>query len=150
MPKVRRTRHNGPVAVAVRSEVLDTVTGAATLDEIATLLERSLSAHSHVPDSVRTQVMIAVGEIASNIVEHAARGGPVRVRMEVLVSPEQVRVAFLDDGAPAEFDPNAAPEMPHQLAERGRGLAMAHAVLDRLWYHRNVFNHWILVSRRFA
>jgi serine/threonine-protein kinase RsbW len=138
------------MAVAVRSQVLDTVTGPATLDEIATTLQRSWTAHSHVPDSVRTQVMIAVAEIAANIVEHASRVGPVRVRMEVHVSSEQVRVAFLDNGPPVELDPNASPEMPHHMAERGRGLAMAHAVLDRLWYRRNVFNHWILVSRRFA
>jgi serine/threonine-protein kinase RsbW len=70
--------------------------------------------------------------------------------MEVLVSPEEVRVAFLDDGPPAGLELGASPEMPDQMAESGRGLALAHAVLDRLWYHRQMFNHWILVSKRFA
>lgn len=138
------------VSVVVDSEVLDTIAGSATLDEIGTILERMWSLHSHVPDEVRTQVAIAVGEIGANIVEHAVWARPVRLRMEVLVSPEQVHVAFLDDGPPAVVDLTGAPEMPHHTAERGRGLALAHAVLDRLWYHRNLFNHWILVSNRFA
>jgi serine/threonine-protein kinase RsbW len=138
------------VAVAGGSEVLETVTGPATLDEIGTILERMWSLHPHVPDSVRTQVAIAVGEIGANIVEHAARGGPVRLRMEVLVSLEEVRVAFLDDGPSAQMQIAAPPEMPDEMAESGRGLALAHAVLDRLWYHRQMFNHWILVSKRFA
>lgn len=129
--------------------MLDTVTSPATLDEIGMMLDRTWSAHSHVPEDVRTQVAIAVSEIGANIVEHAARGRPVRLRMEVLVSPQVVRVAFLDDGPPAELD-LVAPVMPHHTAERGRGLAMAHAVLDRLLYYRNAFNHWILVSKSFA
>jgi serine/threonine-protein kinase RsbW len=138
------------MAVAGGSEVLETVTGPATLDEIGTILERMWSLHPHVPDSVRTQIVIAVGEIGANIVEHAARGGPVRLRMEVLVSLEEVRVAFLDDGPSAQMQITAPPEMPDEMAESGRGLALAHAVLDRLWYHRQMFNHWILVSKRFA
>jgi hypothetical protein len=34
--------------------------------------------------------------------------------------------------------------------ESGTWGCSAHAVLDRLWYHRQMFNHWILVSKRFA
>ena len=131
------------------SGVLETTTGSATLDEIGTMLEQMWSVHDHVPSHVRTQVAIAVGEIGANIVEHAAQHRPVRLRMEVLVSPEEVRVAFLDDGPPATVDFKKA-TMPDTMAECGRGLALAHAVLDRLIYHRNLFNHWILVSKRFA
>jgi serine/threonine-protein kinase RsbW len=138
------------VSVAIDSEVLDTTTGSATLDEIGRMLERMWARHRHVPDDVRTQVGIAVGEIGANIVEHAAQGRPVRLRMEIVVSPEQVRIAFLDDGPPAAVDLTAALEMPEHMAQRGRGLVMARAVLDRLFYHRNLFNHWILVSRSFA
>lgn len=137
------------MAVVADSGVLDTTTGSATLDEIGTMLEEMWSVHDHVPSTVRTQVAIAVGEIGANIVEHAAQDRPVRLRMEVLVSTEEVRVAFLDDGPPAQVDLGMA-AMPDPMAECGRGLAMAHAVLDRLVYHRNKFNHWILVSKPFA
>jgi serine/threonine-protein kinase RsbW len=131
------------------SGVLDTTTGSATLDQIGTMLEDMWSVHDHVPSSVRTQVSIAVGEIGANIIEHAAQHRPVRLRMEVLVSPEEVRVAFLDDGPPAQVN-LASATMPDPMAECGRGLPLAHAVLDRLIYHRNKFNHWILVSKPFA
>lgn len=137
------------MAVAAESGVLDTTTGSATLDQIGTMLEAMWSVHDHVPSSVRTEVAIAVGEIGANIIEHAAQNRPVRLRMEVLVSPEEVRVAFLDDGPPAEVDLGKA-AMPDPMAEGGRGLALAHAVLDRLVYHRNLFNHWILVSKPFG
>ncbi len=137
------------MAATTDSGVLDTMTGSATLDEIGTMLDEMWSIHSHVPSSVRTQVAIAVGEIGANIVEHTAKNRPVRLRMEVLVAPEEVRVAFLDDGPPAEVDLKKT-AMPDPMAEGGRGLALAHAVLDQVIYHRNIFNHWILVSKRFA
>ena len=129
--------------------VLETVTGAATLDDIGAMLEQLWFSHDHVPDSVRTDIEIAVGEISANICEHAARVGPVRLRMEVRVLPDKVSVSFLDDGPPAEVDVSA-PAMPDHTAESGRGLALAHAVLERLHYRRSSVNHWTLVSRQFA
>ena len=41
--------------------------------------------------------------------------------------------------------------MPEPMAERGRGLAMALALLDRLAYRSDESgNHWTLISKRFA
>lgn len=122
----------------------------ATLDEISALLERMLASHAHVPQSVRTQVVIAVGEIGANIVEHAAKVRPVRLWMGVDVLPDEVQVSFVDDGPPAEVDLVSPPAMPEEMAESGRGLALAHAVLNRLHYRRSFVNHWTLVSQRFA
>lgn len=130
--------------------VLDTVTGAHTLDEIGTMLERIWFSHHHVPDAVRTAMDIAVGEISANIIEHAAKEGPVRLRMELRVLADAVHACFTDDGAPAAVDISKA-EMPDHMAESGRGLALARAVLDGLHYRRScVVNHWTLVSRQFA
>ena len=141
--------HGRVMTASADPGVLETVTGSATLDEIGSMLEEMWSAHSHVPPTVRTQVAIAVGEIGANIIEHAASDRPVRLTMEVLVLPDAVRVSFLDDGPPVDVDLES-PKMPDQMAERGRGLAMAHAVLDRLHYRRSFVNHWTLVSRRFT
>lgn len=69
--------------------------------------------------------------------------------MEVRVLPDQVKVSFVDDGPPARVD-IASAVMPDHNAESGRGLALAHAVLDRLHYRRGFANHWTLVSRQFA
>ena len=135
--------------VAQNSAVLDTVTGVETLDEIGTLLERLWFSHDHVPDAVRTEMEIAVGEISANIIEHAAKDGPVRLRMEVRVLADKVHVSFVDDGPPAEVNVSAA-VMPDYMAESGRGLPLARTVLDRLHYRRSFVNHWTLVSRQFA
>lgn len=147
MSKPRQFSHPGHMAH--NSGVLDTVTCPETLDEIGTMLERMWFSHDHVPDAVRTEMAIAVGEISANIVEHAAKDGPVRLRMEVHVLPDKVHVSFLDDGLPAAVDISQA-AMPDLMAESGRGLALAHAVLDRLHYRRSFVNHWTLVSRQFA
>ena len=135
--------------VAQNSAVLDTVTGVETLDEIGTLLERLWFSHDHVPDAVRTEMEIAVGEISANIIEHAAKDGPVRLRMEVHVLADKIQVSFVDDGPPAEVSVSAA-VMPDHMAESGRGLPLARTVLDRLHYRRSFVNHWTLVSRQFA
>ena len=94
-------------------------------------------------------VGIAAAEIGANIVEHGASVRPVHMRMDVRVSPSQVIVEFTDDGDPVHIDVNTVC-MPDGLAERGRGLPLAKAVLDDLIYRRTEANHWVLVSRRFA
>lgn len=126
---------------------LDTVIGSGTLNDISILLERAWSSNSHVPDAVRVQVGIAVGEIAANIVEHAGR--LVRMRMEVYVRSNEVEVTFIDDGAPMTVDLRSV-SMPDELAEGGRGLALAQVVLAQLNYCRNLVNRWTLVSKQFA
>ena len=40
--------------------------------------------------------------------------------------------------------------MPDDMVERGRGLALAEAVLEQLTYRRAEYNHWTLVSKRFS
>lgn len=130
-------------------EALETLTGSETLGDISGVLEQTWSTNSHVPDDVRVQVGIAAGEIGANIVEHAGCGRAVRMRMEVYVRPNEVEVTFTDDGAPVSLNLSGLC-MPNELAERGRGLAMARAVLERLHYCRDMVNCWTLVSKQFA
>ena len=129
--------------------VLDTVAGPSTLGEIDNVLTRVWSACTHVPDRVRMQMGIAAAEIGANIIEHAGRSQALRMRMEVRVLPNEVHVSFTDDGFPAHVDLSAV-RGAHMLAERGRGLAMAQAVLERLCYRRSRVNHWTLVSKQFG
>lgn len=104
-----------------------------------------------VPAPVRMQMTIAVAEVVGNIISHA--GGmtrPLRIDMDLVLSETgQVHVCFTDDGdeMPAEVDLSTV-SMPDATAERGRGLALARAVLEQLWYFRhNAVNYWTLVSR---
>jgi len=69
--------------------------------------------------------------------------------MNIEVLEHQVRVVFTDDGEPATVDLEAV-ITPDVLAKRGRGLALASAVLDGLSYHRlGNRNQWTLISRSF-
>lgn len=122
--------------------------GTSALAEIETALERTWSAHPNVPELVRMHMGIAAGEIGANTVEHAARLRPVHLWMDVNVRPSQVHVEMIDDGDPVNIDLSTV-SMPDDTAERGRGLALAQAVLGQLIYRRSDRNHWILVSKTF-
>jgi serine/threonine-protein kinase RsbW len=134
-----------------RSEVLVLTTraGPRALEEIEGVLRQAWSENVHVPDGVRIQFGIAVGEIAANIIKHAAGGRQVQIRMELRVFPSEVWVEFIDDGEAMRADLSAA-GMPDDMAESGRGLALAQTALGRLSYRRNSVNHWTLVSKLFS
>lgn len=119
------------------------------LEQVETLLAQTWAENGHVPENIRMQVGIAVGEIAANIIEHSAAGRAVQLRIAVVVLPAEVHVEFVDDGLPYRADLNDA-SLPDEMAERGRGLALARAVLARLEYWRDTANHWTLVSKPFG
>lgn len=129
--------------------LVDGVAEPEVLEEIERTLDRFWGEHPTVPEIARIYLGIAVAEIGANIVEHAARERRVRLRMELRHSPGEVRVRFTDDGPPVDIDLDSLPQ-PDELAERGRGLALAKAALSALSYHRDESgNHWMLVSRPF-
>lgn len=124
----------------------ETVTGPNTLAEIQQVLD-TLWADHDVPDRARMSMELAVSEIVANIIEHSGGGKPVRLRMRARVGSNAVEVIFTDDGHPAPVD-LANLSMPPETAERGRGLAIAHRVLDLLSYRRDSEgNHWTLMLR---
>lgn len=126
------------------SVVLDTTTGPDTLDEIQATLDRLWEAHE-VDDVVRMHMDLAAGEIGANIVEHSGGSQPIRLRLEVELRPDVVRATFFDEGHPSPVDLGGV-RMPDEMSDRGRGLAIAHRVLDELSYRRGRDgNHWTLV-----
>ena len=129
------------------SWALTTVTGADTLTDVPALIEEMMCA-GQVEDEDRFPFEIAVAEIAANIVEHAGDGAPVTMRLELRLSPDRIEACFHDDGRPARVDLETV-RMPGDMAERGRGLAIALAALDELSYRRRgSSNRWILVRER--
>ncbi|MGI9124002.1 MAG: ATP-binding protein [Mycobacterium sp.] len=124
--------------------------GHHTLNEVHATLDDCWSSHGHVPESVRMEVAIAVGEIVANIVEHASQGDNIDVTMSIEVLADKVHINLTDDGAACPIDLDSA-LMPDEFADRGRGIAMVRAVLSKLSYHRSAtHNHWRLISRSFA
>ena len=108
------------------------------------------SSHPHVPDDVRMQMVIAASEVVANIIEHTGSGRPVGIRMGAKLVGDQVHVAFADNGPPADIDLSRV-EMPDAMATRGRGLALAQAVLEQLTHRCDTSgNHWTLIGQRFA
>jgi len=138
------------VTVVARQPTAGITTGPKTLEHMYARLEKCWAGNRHVPEETRSQINIAVGEIVANIVEHAAKNGPVLVQMSVEVHPDEVHVIFTDDGAPCPTYPETV-NMPDELAERGRGIPMMQSVLRKLTYHRSATqNHWRLISRYFG
>ena len=120
--------------------------GPEALDDVQAALNTFWSRHDEVPEGVRVEVGIATAEIAANILEHGCAG---ELQMEIEVRANEVQVEFTDSGDPAEID-LVHIRMPDEMAERGRGLALAQAALRLLAYFRDELgNHWRLVSKAF-
>ncbi|MET0704160.1 MAG: ATP-binding protein [Mycobacterium sp.] len=127
--------------------VLETVTGPDTLTELQHTLDLVWAAEE-VPDYTRLCMDLAVSEIGTNIIEHSGSGQPMQLRMVVTLLPDTVSVVLSDDGHPIVIDLSQT-AMPGDFSDRGRGLAIAHRVLDELRYTRNdAGNRWLLMRRR--
>jgi serine/threonine-protein kinase RsbW len=125
---------------------LEIAVGPRTLDEVQAALDAFWVRHDEVPAAVRLDIEIAAAEIAANIVEH---GRPDTLHMEIALHPNEVQLEFTDSGNPPEVD-LVAVQMPDDLAEGGRGLALAQAALRLLAHFRDELgNHWRLVSKAF-
>jgi serine/threonine-protein kinase RsbW len=127
-------------------QVLTTSATPAALEVFDGLLAKAWSENSHVPAAIRMQVGIAVSEIGANIIRY---GQAAQVRMEVKPLANEVWVEFEDDGIPVDIDLTSI-SLPEDMAETGRGLALAQAALARLSYRRDTANHWTLVSKSFG
>lgn len=127
---------------------LSTVAVPACLDGVHDLLESVWAAHPDVGLTDRTLFEIAVTEVAGNIVEHAAAGERLELRVLVHVTEPRLEATFEDDGPAADVDLDAA-ELPDDLAESGRGLALARRAADEVAYWRDgATNRWRIVRGR--
>lgn len=121
------------------------------LDLVHAMIEHLWATHDVLP-ALQARFETAVIEILGNVVEHAlggAGGGDGR-RFDIVldVSPVQVAARLSDNGVPVELDLSGV-TMPDELAEEGRGLALATAALDSLDYRRvDGRNVWDLVVLR--
>ena len=121
--------------------------GPEALGGIHATLVAFWTLHDEVPARVRREVEIAASEIAANILEHSC---VLSFRMELWALPDEVHIEFTDSGDPVTVDLYSVC-MPDEMAERGRGLAMAQAALRLLSYsHDEGGNHWKLVSKAFS
>ncbi|WP_183093971.1 ATP-binding protein [Nocardioides stalactiti] len=116
------------------------------IEELHHLLERVGSDHPDLDGGDLMLFETAVIEIANNVVEHGSPPG-VGWRFTLDVLPDRLEATLSDDGNAHVAD--LATEMPGVDAESGRGLPLAHAILDEISYQRvDDINHWHMVRSR--
>ena len=120
-------------------------TEPASLEDVHALLERLWLEHGEVVPEDRMRFEIAVTEIAGNIIRHATDGDPIDFELEVVARPGHLQAEFRDGGKRVDVQLDGA-QLPSQLAESGRGLALALAAVHELTYRReDSTNHWRIV-----
>lgn len=123
-----------------------TLTGLAVpegLESLHDLLARAAHDHPSLPSGDVMMLETAVMEIAGNVIEHGKPSGTVAWNFTLDVGPP-LRATLADSGE--EYAETWTGEMPDELAESGRGLALAEAVLDQLIYERrDTINVWTMV-----
>jgi serine/threonine-protein kinase RsbW len=117
----------------------------ALLGDVHGLLAGLWAAHPEVGDLDQLLFATALAEVAANVVAHA--GGAAEVHLRLSVTDGALRADLEDDGAPAP-EHVLEPRPADDLAETGRGIAIAQAALDELAYRREGDrNRWTLVRR---
>jgi serine/threonine-protein kinase RsbW len=130
-----------------RRQATNIIASPGALDEVQSVLDDFWSLNDEIPARVRMEIGIAAAEIAANILEH---GCVISLRMELGVTPNEVHVEFAYGGEAGAVDLHSVC-MPDEVAERGRGLAIAQAVLSLLSYSCDeAGNRWKLVSKAFS
>jgi len=106
-------------------------TDAHSVPLVRGLLRQALE-HLRVPQSVIDEVVLALTEACANVVDHAHDQEAYQV--DVSIDDQVCRISVLDDGE--GFDPDeAADAVPQPTdAERGRGLVLMRALVDRLQF----------------
>lgn len=124
--------------------------GAAEIgfvEQVLDTVEDLSNATQNLSDEDRLFFSLAVSEIATNIVTHCDQDAGVTVRADLVVDQESLRAQFHDDAKPADV-PLGDAGMPEEMAESGRGMAIATMALDQLSHEISDGNFWTLVRNR--
>jgi serine/threonine-protein kinase RsbW len=119
------------------------VAGPGLIDRVHEALDRLFEGAPAAGDEDRMLFRLAVSEVATNVVEHAAAREPIHVTVELDADAGAFSAVFTDTADPALIDLGAV-SMPDEDAESGRGLAIALATLDELVHERDGGNTWRL------
>jgi serine/threonine-protein kinase RsbW len=129
--------------------VLETTASPAGLDEVHALFAQLWADADDVQPPDRIAFETAVSEVAANIIEHAARGEAVAMRLLLRAPADRVEAHLEDLGYPYDAGAGIPPLDDGELAEHGRGLVIARALTDELVYERDgAVNRWFLLRRR--
>ena len=145
------------LAAAPNRLVLSAPADPEVMELVHSLLEHLFAHAPQIDDATRMKFEMSVIEILGNIVEHAYAHDSAlpavepsearRFQIQVLATERDVVATLSDNGMPVSLDLGDL-SMPDELAESGRGLALAASALDTLWFERiEGRNHWCLACR---
>jgi serine/threonine-protein kinase RsbW len=118
----------------------------AGLTELHGLIDRVRSDHPELPTMELAMLETAVIELAGNMVEHGTPPGGIDYTFVLDVTADGLYGFLRDNGDPVPLPPG--PDTSEPLAESGRGLELARAVLSELRYERlGDQNAWFLTRR---
>jgi serine/threonine-protein kinase RsbW len=122
----------------------------ACLDEIQDALSGLWVDAPDVDGTDRMLFETALVEIVGNLVEHARTpaGAPVTITAQVAVHPDRVEARLADDGIAPPLDLTADTPPADDMAEGGRGLALARAVAEVAHDRVPEGNVWTVTRRR--
>jgi anti-sigma regulatory factor (Ser/Thr protein kinase) len=90
--------------------------------------------------AVAEQVALAVDEASTNVIEHAYRGAHDRqIELRFLLSPEELRVEIVDDGAPVNRRALPEVDLKRYASERrsgGLGVHLMGRIMDTVTFRR--------------
>lgn len=133
----------------VMARELRCVATTACLDAVQDALAGLFADTPEVDGVDRMLFETALVEIVGNLVEHARTpaGGPVTIAVRVAVHPDRIEAVLGDDGVAPPAAPATA-EPVDDLAEDGRGLALARAVAEVAHAREPSGNRWTVTRRR--
>ncbi|MBO1753090.1 ATP-binding protein [Actinotalea sp. BY-33] len=116
------------------------------LDHVQDAIVRLWEGAPQATDEARMMFEIAVVEVVGNVVEHAPKGRGFEATVRLGVEGDAAWAEILDTGPALDIDLDAG--LPEDLAESGRGLALARRAaheltLDRVGDH----NLWTVLRR---
>lgn len=88
-----------------------------------------------VTEDERMAFELALVELTSNVIEHAATGEGVSCRLELDIEHDRISARLSDTAEPGNIS-LVHREMPDVTAESGRGLALVQMLVDHLGYAR--------------
>lgn len=134
--------------MTAEQKVTRTLQGRSDLrfvDEILDAVEGLWEDASHVTDENRMMFMLAVSEIATNLVKH--NEDPVSIWVTLTADHDQLEAVLQDDAAVLEIDWEKIAQASDE-DESGRGMALVRSVLHE--FHSDSVppgNQWTLVRR---
>jgi len=98
---------------------------------LARLALAGIAREVEIDQATLADLKLAVTEACGNAVQHAQPGDPGMVTVRFMVSDDAIEIMVEDDGPGMEAAPIAA-MTDGELSESGMGLAIIHALVDRV------------------